>query len=167
MDHDDRASQPIESSPECPVEHLSAAIQSLDTVRALHQTVVSLRAALEDAHREIEHLKKHISINVDIDNGKVFRQSADNLNTLDTDTATANKPATVKLDKRFVRDCGVYKLHPRSTSDADRRRPMASKIDVKIKVSSNIKLNEVGSSTSEEATTTDNNSGKLVSKLWF
>ena len=58
--------------PHCPLEHVSSAFQSLDTVRALHQTVVSLRTALEDAHREIDNLKKQIVIKSDIDDGKIF-----------------------------------------------------------------------------------------------
>lgn len=51
----------------------TVAIQSLDTVRALHQTVVSLRKALEDAHREIDSLKKQITVKDDIEEGKKFR----------------------------------------------------------------------------------------------
>lgn len=51
----------------------TVAIQSLDTVRALHQTVVSLRNALEEAHREIDSLKKQITVKDDIEEGKKFR----------------------------------------------------------------------------------------------
>lgn len=58
----------------CPLNStVSTAFQSLDTVRALHQTVVSLRTALEDAHKEIDNLKKQILIQTDIDDGKLFR----------------------------------------------------------------------------------------------
>lgn len=52
----------------------TVAFQSLDTVRALHQTVVSLRKALEDAHREIDTLKKHITVKDDIEEGKRYRE---------------------------------------------------------------------------------------------
>lgn len=59
---------------QCPLNTtISTAFQSLDTVRALHQTVVSLRTALEDAHKEIDNLKKQILIQTDIDDGKLFR----------------------------------------------------------------------------------------------
>lgn len=60
----------------CPsVENISSiAIQSLDSVRALHQTTVSLRQALEEAHREIENLKKQIRISSDIEAGKTYRE---------------------------------------------------------------------------------------------
>lgn len=59
----------------CPVENISTvAFQSLDTVRALHQTVVSLRTALEEAHKEIDNLKKQIVITTDIEEGKRFRE---------------------------------------------------------------------------------------------
>lgn len=42
------------------------ALQSIDTVRALHQTVVSLRSALDESRQEIEKLKKQIIINNEI-----------------------------------------------------------------------------------------------------
>lgn len=55
--------------------HISTvAYQSLDTVRALHQTVVYLRKALEKAHREIDSLKKQINVKDDIDLGKKYRE---------------------------------------------------------------------------------------------
>lgn len=55
--------------------HIPAvALQSLDTVRSLHQTVVSLRKALEEAHREIDTLKKQITVKDDIEEGKKYRQ---------------------------------------------------------------------------------------------
>lgn len=72
MDRND-GQQQFEQIP-CPLEHISSAFQSLDTVRALHHTVVSLRSALEDAHKEIDNLKKQISIQTDIDDGKVYRR---------------------------------------------------------------------------------------------
>lgn len=52
----------------------TVAFQSLDTVRALHQTVVSLRKALEEAHREIDTLKKQITVKDDIEEGKKYRK---------------------------------------------------------------------------------------------
>lgn len=51
----------------------TVAFQSLDTVRALHRTVVSLRKALEKAHREIDSLKKQITVKDDIEEGKKYR----------------------------------------------------------------------------------------------
>lgn len=58
----------------CPLEHASTAFQSFDTVRALHQSVLCLRAALENAHKEIDTLKKQISVQKDIKEGKLFRE---------------------------------------------------------------------------------------------
>lgn len=52
----------------------TAAYQSLDTVRALHQTVVYLRKALEKAHLEIDSLKNQISVKDDIEEGKKYRE---------------------------------------------------------------------------------------------
>lgn len=46
------------------------AIRSIDTVRSLHQTVVSLRSALEDSRQEIEKLKKQILITNEIQDAR-------------------------------------------------------------------------------------------------
>jgi hypothetical protein len=46
------------------------ALRSIDTVRALHQTVVSLRYALDESKREIEKLKKQIIVNNEIQDGR-------------------------------------------------------------------------------------------------
>lgn len=61
----------------CPLEHASTAFQSFDTVRALHQSVLCLRASLENAHKEIDNLKKQISVQTDIKEGKIFRENLD------------------------------------------------------------------------------------------
>lgn len=61
-----------------PVDNISpAAFQSLDTVRALHQTVVSLRTALEAAHREIDTLKRQVTVTTDIRDGKTYHEQED------------------------------------------------------------------------------------------
>lgn len=168
----------FEPPPVCPVEHLSAAVQSLDTVRALHSTVVSLRSALEEAHREIDQLKKQIAIGEDIESGREFRRSRDNLDTV-TPAATVKDPTTAsdtpkkspptspkvpsaRKSRRLSATAsggrtqtkqGSYAIRvlpediritssSRSAAGAERRKPMASKIDVKIKVSSNFKRNK-------------------------
>lgn len=46
------------------------ALRSIDTVRALHQTVVSLRSALDESRQEIEKLKKQIIINNEIQDAR-------------------------------------------------------------------------------------------------
>lgn len=46
------------------------AIHSIDTVRSLHQTVVSLRSALEDSRQEIEKLRKQILITNEIQDAR-------------------------------------------------------------------------------------------------
>lgn len=46
------------------------ALRSIDTVRSLHQTVVSLRSALDDSRQEIEKLKKQIIINNEIQDAR-------------------------------------------------------------------------------------------------
>ncbi|XP_055390439.1 uncharacterized protein LOC129619284 isoform X2 [Condylostylus longicornis] len=53
----------------CRMENISTTIQSLDTVRALHHTVVSLRSALEEAKFEIQRLRSQISTQSDIKEG--------------------------------------------------------------------------------------------------
>lgn len=46
------------------------AVRSIDTVRALHQTVVSLRSALDESRQEIEKLKKQIIVNSEIQDAR-------------------------------------------------------------------------------------------------
>lgn len=46
------------------------ALRSIDTVRALHQTVVSLRSALDESRLEIEKLKKQIIVNNEIQDAR-------------------------------------------------------------------------------------------------
>lgn len=46
------------------------AIRSIDTVRALHQTVVSLRGALDESRQEIDKLRKQIVINNEIQDAR-------------------------------------------------------------------------------------------------
>lgn len=236
MDH--TAGQQYEQP--CQLEHISTVFQSLDTVRALHHTVVSLRTALEDAHREIENLKKKISIQTDIDDGKIFHQRATNDDIFDDDISKQellrsaldesdveiNEPVSIpeptpkqsepvisvpeepkqilqtkqvnpdeiaaiqhddpdlrkhkeyspRKKARKTSNKGKYDIStsPRVlssrlsvlpdikiTTNPDRKhnKQMASKIDVKIKVSSNIKVD--GPATSSSELTTDSNSGKF------
>lgn len=89
----------------CPVENISpAAYQSLDTVRALHQTVVSLRTALEAAHREIDTLKRQIVVTSDIRDGKTFF-AEDTIRTLtDSGTLAGNEASKTKTND-FRAEC--------------------------------------------------------------
>lgn len=203
MDHIDNLHQ-FERRQHCaPIENISSvALQSLDTVRALHQTVVSLRTALEDAHREIETLKKQIVITNDIEEGKIYRkqivnnvpiESATNLsddsendeienvgaaNTGEEDEVECEKQSkgrtqiTSTATKIFIDDHRFHNSEktkvvlPAITTEqhhySARTPRMASKIDVKIKLSSNINLdscNDSSSNCSEATTTAESSSG--------
>uniref|UniRef100_A0A1B0EVV8 Uncharacterized protein n=1 Tax=Lutzomyia longipalpis TaxID=7200 RepID=A0A1B0EVV8_LUTLO len=143
----------------CPVGtsvNFCPAVHSLDTVRALHQTVVSLRTALDDARREIDKLKRQIHVQTDIEQGKIYRTNQ-----------PGQKDEEVKSEKsvRITKCTKDNEKTPRVTIDPvvsvtaepsggdiheGKIRGMASKIDVKIKVSSNI---HVDSSSSSEQNT--------------
>lgn len=212
MDHIDNVHQ-FERRQHCaPIENISSvALQSLDTVRSLHQTVVSLRTALEDARREIETLKKQIVITNDIEEGKKYReqivndvpielatnlnadqssnqsQSEDSENGEDDEsnateikenkeheqhskqtrkqiTSTATR---IFIDDHRIRNSEKTKvILPINTTEQQHysaRTPrMASKIDVKIKLSSNIKLdscNDSSSNCSDATTSAESTSG--------
>lgn len=186
----------------CPHEHITTAFQSLDTVRALHHTVISLRAALEDAHREIDNLKKNISIQTVIDDGKVYHQQQQQLDVgsgldetistgVQTDLLTTSerpepKNPVVSIEEPKLKEQPIVEeklssLSPRKKSrkatskgkyelgDTIRsglpdiritsggsnhhHKQMASKIDVKIKVSSNIKVEGPAADSSTDPTT--------------
>lgn len=102
----------------------TVAFQSLDTVRALHQTVVSLRNALEDAHREIDTLKKQIIVKDDIEEGKKYREhdlseSHENLANfpLNIDLSTITDPDTHRAhDRKHHHTNSTHGQSNRSTS---------------------------------------------------
>lgn len=77
----------------CPLDHASSAFQSFDTVRALHQSVLCLRAALENAHKEIDTLKKQISVQTDVKEGKIFRENS-------SETIIRNKSEDITIPER-------------------------------------------------------------------
>ncbi|XP_055691930.1 uncharacterized protein LOC129794983 isoform X2 [Lutzomyia longipalpis] len=152
----------------CPVGtsvNFCPAVHSLDTVRALHQTVVSLRTALDDARREIDKLKRQIHVQTDIEQGKIYRTNQPD--TTPQTSARVQKDEEVKSEKsvRITKCTKDNEKTPRVTIDPvvsvtaepsggdiheGKIRGMASKIDVKIKVSSNI---HVDSSSSSEQNT--------------
>ena len=87
--------------------------QSLDTVRSLHQTVVSLRNALDDARREISTLKKQMNVQTVIEEGRAFKEKEQK-----EDTPTRREePPTESAGKK-----------------------LGNQIDVKIRVSSNVNV---------------------------
>ncbi|XP_052862591.1 uncharacterized protein LOC128269228 [Anopheles cruzii] len=187
----------------CPYSDSSSSLQSyvrpFDTVRALHETVVSLRTALEESRREVDQLRQQITVRDTVEQG--LRQAAPATFNTNTDAATeAALGADIKckrLKKRKTKpqppppedsssppptneedngrepkpapDTGRSKQS--STKDANTTHQqkvsvvpdihivshpgtgthsaMASRIDVKIKVSSNINID--GSSSEGES----------------
>lgn len=160
------------------------AIRSIDTVRALHQTVVSLRSALDESRQEIEKLKKQIIINNEIQDARpchhpdVASQSSIDYKTLGDKVSELEKiyfkshPKEATDDEHVEAD--VKKNETKAKSDAKKvslapaisistqnindtsthhstggSNQMASRIDVKIKVSSNINVD--GNDTSTDA----------------
>lgn len=210
----------------CPLEQASTAFQSFDTVRALHQSVLCLRAALENAHKEIDNLKKQITVQTDVKEGKIFRENLgvqtdittgdissrenrvkiscdklretqkseertipvgkeevetqltaevvkDNQKAEDTkaDQSLKSKKKTRrdyhKSEKRterydFSKSTCVPDIrintHPSAANNKGRKQ-MASKIDVKIKLSSNVNVDSTSSGTAEDS---NSNSGKFL-----
>lgn len=152
----------------------SSYVRPFDTVRALHETVVSLREALEESRREVDQLRKQISVRDTVEEGKDFKEeqgSQQNLNTsVESEEVRAAEKKQRRVKKRskvkeessspvpqaepkqespkkkhLSKDGSHQKLsvvpdiqivsHPASGHSA-----MASRIDVKIKVSSNINV---------------------------
>ncbi|XP_038109854.1 uncharacterized protein LOC6032291 [Culex quinquefasciatus] len=152
----------------------SSYVRPFDTVRALHETVVSLREALEESRREVDQLRKQINVRDTVEEGKDFKKeqgSQQNLNTsVESEEVRAAEKKQRRVKKRskvkeessspvpqaepkqespkkkhLSKDGSHQKLsvvpdiqivsHPASGHSA-----MASRIDVKIKVSSNINV---------------------------
>lgn len=189
----------------------SIPIQPIDTVHALHQTIVHLRDALDAANHEIVTLKKQITVNDDIELGKQYRglscqrqqhrhhssnPSLGHEPTIDTSanhTKTLHRVYEIQVqrtsptkstkeqfihnsnDLKQTADCQQqqHSSSARSTETSGKTavietnqsapvRQMASKIDVKIKLTSNF---EVDGSESSSETTGHTTSGNLHQSL--
>ena len=93
------------------------AIRSIDTVRALHQTVVSLRTALDESRQEIEKLKKQILINSEIQDARQCNHPISLSQQIDY-KALGEKVS--ELEKIY------YKAHPISHSSQEDLAPRRS-----------------------------------------
>jgi hypothetical protein len=182
-------------------QRYSTAVRSIDTVRSLHQTVISLRSALDESRQEIEKLKKQIIVNNEIQNAKhlahITNESTHDIHSLDyrslgekinkledfyydnklsssiapknleeaSSTAEHEQQSILAQSKltRIDNEQGqtisvvpdiTISTHPSGSTTGN----MASRIDVKIKVSSNINVesnnepSEVDSSEHSEIT---------------
>lgn len=179
--------------------NVQTTLQSLDTVRALHQTVVSLREALENSHKEIEKLKKQIVVHTEVKEGNDYHErfkeelvkidgpiskkevkftKDENVETSKSDQSykkvyqkteiisdVPGNQVTQKFEEHVnltdsLKNSKKQKT-PKSRKVTDApfinfmsypefsRKAMASKIDVKIKVSSNIQIDSSTESSSE------------------
>lgn len=192
-----------------------AAYQSLDTVQALHQTVVSLRQTLEKANLEIKSLKNRIAIKEYIDKGKKYHSQLNidsirdrlnfggdenenkNVQKIE-DTFNGTHQSTTSLNEENQSDCGgsdrkskvkkqnkrhsnyrnpittnehqysIVEIGPTETdielktlgnSASKKYTQMASKIDVKIRLTSNVQIDENGSGSE---LTSESSSGKIL-----
>lgn len=85
------------------------AIRSIDTVRALHQTVVSLRTALDESRQEIEKLKRQILVNNEIQDARQCNHPVNLAQQIDY-KALGEKVS--ELEKIY------YKAHPKNTQES-------------------------------------------------
>lgn len=188
-------------------------IRPFDTIRALHETIVSLRTALEDSRRENERLQKQINVRDVVEEGRgllkdynshTYGSTPRDLNTsVETQDAKEQDRKLKKLKKRRSRPSGEETVDSRENPEeidvsqppvqepkeepSKKKHPsrdvhsqqkvsvvpdiqivshptsasghpaMASRIDVKIKVSSNINVDGSSSEAeSSEATTQEN-----------
>lgn len=179
------------------------ALRSIDTVRSLHQTVVSLRSALDESRQEIEKLRKQIIINNEIQDARPCQHPEAAIQSIDFKTlgdkvselekiyykthpkGDAGKEVTFadeeveqnsKINEeqakksneeqaKKTKSDAKYALVPNisistqnlnenhsATGGGSANNQMASRIDVKIKVSSNINVSD-GNDSSTEAST--------------
>lgn len=186
-------------------QRFCTAVRSIDTVKALHQTVVSLRTALDESRQEIDKLKKQITVNSEIHDAKhqqhlldeTTDQTAQNINfqtlsdkvseleklyqdnkskatSIADDEETSTRKSTEDLKQSTVRkstkiESSVkndttqkFSLNPEITFSANPstssatgannnwNSTMASRIDVKIKVSSNINVDDTDTTDTSE-----------------
>lgn len=196
------------------------AIRSIDTVRSLHQTVVSLRTALDESRQEIEKLKKQILINSEIQDArqcnhpinlsqqidyKVLGEKVSELEKIyykahpkshssqedlaprrrgteggDSELLSCDEKATTGESLNKVRKGdGFKKLVPditistqnlndsniRATGGNNTNNQMASRIDVKIKVSSNINVSDNNDTSTDASSEASSDTPKQKSNL--
>lgn len=96
--------------PQYSEQRFCTALRSIDTVRALHQTVVSLRSALDDSRQEIEKLKKQIIINNEIQEARPCHHPDLAIQAIDYKTL-GDKVS--ELEKVY------YKSHPKSSDEKE------------------------------------------------
>ncbi|KAL1375330.1 hypothetical protein pipiens_004690 [Culex pipiens pipiens] len=152
----------------------SSYVRPFDTVRALHETVVSLREALEESRREVDQLRKQISVRDTVEEGKDFKKEQGSQQNLNTSVESEEVRAAEKKQRRVKKrskvkeesSSPVPQAEPKqespkkkhSSKDGSHQKlsvvpdiqivshpasghsAMASRIDVKIKVSSNINV---------------------------
>ena len=165
------------------------ALRSIDTVRALHQTVVSLRSALDESRQEIEKLKKQIIVNNEIQVARPchhpavdFKSLGDKVSELEKIYYKTHPKGEERSEKSPEDDKNVKKssnlsltpeirvstqnLNDISTYTATGSSAMASRIDVKIKVSSNINVenNDTSTTSSERSDSPTGNEEDSVKK---
>ena len=167
------------------------ALRSIDTVRSLHQTVVSLRSALDESRQEIEKLKRQIIINNEIQDARPCYHPDTSAQSIDFKTLgskvselekiyykthpkevtfsdeTAQDNESLKKTKSDSKRASTFSLVPdinictqnlndtSATGAGFNNTQMASRIDVKIKVSSNIKLNDSNDTSTEASERSD------------
>lgn len=168
------------------------ALRSIDTVRALHQTVVSLRSALDESRQEIEKLKKQIIVNNEIQEARPchhptisntqlvdFKSLGDKVSELEKiyyKTHPKGEEKSFEEDKNAKKSSNLslapeirvstQNLNDTSTYTATGGSAMASRIDVKIKVSSNINVdnNDTSTTASERSDSPTENEEDNVKK---
>jgi hypothetical protein len=164
------------------------AVQSIDTVRALHQTVVSLRSALDESRQEIEKLKKQIIVHNEIKDARPcfhpittsqftdHKTLGDKVSELEKiyykshpkEPENPVKSPSCSANEKFVKEPHAKKAPDLSllphisistqnlnetsnhTKGGNMNSQIGSRIDVKIKVSSNINVEHESSSGSSE-----------------
>lgn len=191
----------------CPMENLTTTIQSIDTVRTLHQTIVALRTALEDAKLEIQRLRNQLTAQSEIkESAKLQEKVIETILpekpaipevSLEHVPSPATKVETIKEEKieeeeqevsetksisiierrdiveevetfqhlELPEDSNIPPISSNFTTESrsrrklsfipdirvTARRKMASKIDVKIKVLSNVKVHGASTDTSSSS----------------
>lgn len=114
MEQEEASSKHYESVMCSPYEEhrYCTAIRSIDTVRALHQTVVSLRTALDESRQEIEKLKKQILVSNEIQDARQCHHPEIALQQQQIDYKTLGDKVS-ELEKIY------YKAHPQHSQTKD------------------------------------------------
>uniref|UniRef100_A0A182QFU1 Uncharacterized protein n=1 Tax=Anopheles farauti TaxID=69004 RepID=A0A182QFU1_9DIPT len=112
---------------------LQSYVRPFDTVRALHETVVSLRTALEESRREVDQLRQQINVRDTVEQGRVGSIASKGSELSTNDPRKQGESTSTPGILKYPSKCGASRESLEETSeDKKPRRPTTKKRKPKV-----------------------------------